>query len=183
MTLLFILPSQHLPNQRFSRKILTTLNAGVINWTWNLTPLKQGPKTQFLHSIPFKIAYWNLYLQQNILESTSLQTFHGIRTQIAFLKRQTTQLAFLEETSRFTPNLLNLLSTKFLFVLSQSTVPQWVWCPFTYSNISNLEAVQRRAAIWVKHDYGQTSSVTEMMQSLHWRRLDQRRIDNKLSLT
>ena len=31
-------------------------------------------------------------------------------------------------------------------------------------------------------DYGQTSSVTEMMQSLHWRRLNQRRIDNKLSL-
>jgi len=33
-----------------------------------------------------------------------------------------------------------------------------------------------------QHDYGQTSSVTEMMQSLHWRRLDQRRIDNTLSL-
>ena len=29
----FILPSQHLPNQRFSRKILTTLNAGIINGT------------------------------------------------------------------------------------------------------------------------------------------------------
>ena len=57
-----------------------------------------------------------------------------------------------------------------------------VWCPFTDLNISKLEAVQRRAARWVKHDYGQTSSVTEMMQSLHWRRLDQRRIDNKLSL-
>ena len=57
-----------------------------------------------------------------------------------------------------------------------------VWCPFTDSNISKLEAVQRRAARWVKHDYGQTSSVTEMMQSLYWRRLDQRRIDNKRSL-
>ena len=55
-------------------------------------------------------------------------------------------------------------------------------CPFTESNISKLEAVQRRAARWVKHDYEQTSSVTEMMQSLHWRRLDQWRIDNKLSL-
>ena len=30
-------------------------------------------------------------------------------------------------------------------------------------------------------NYEQTSSVTEMMQSLHWRRFDQRRIDNKLS--
>ena len=58
-----------------------------------------------------------------------------------------------------------------------------VWCPFTDSNISKLEVVQRRTARWVKHDYGQTSSVTEMMQSLHWRTLDQRRIDNKLSLS
>ena len=57
-----------------------------------------------------------------------------------------------------------------------------VWCPFTDSNISKPETVQRRAARWVKHDYGQTSSVTEMMQSLHWRRLDQRRIDSNLSL-
>ena len=81
---------------------------------------------------------------------------------------QTAHLAFLGETSRFTPNLLNLLVR-----------PQ---CPFTDSNISKLEVVHRRAARWVKHDYGQTSSVTEMMQSLHWRRLDQRRIDNKLSL-
>ena len=37
-------------------------------------------KTQFLHSILFTIAYWNLYLQQNILVSTSLHTYHGIRT-------------------------------------------------------------------------------------------------------
>ena len=35
----------------------------------------------------------------------------------------------------------------------------------------------------VKNEYGQTSSVTDMIQSLHWRRLDQRRIDNKLSLS
>ena len=59
--------------------------------------------------------------------------------------------------------------------------PQLEYC-FTDSNISKLEAVHRIAARWVKHDYGQTSSVTEMMQYLHWRRLDQRRIDNKLSL-
>jgi len=52
-----------------------------------------------------------------------------------------------------------------------------VWCPFTDLNIVHkFEAVQ-----WVKHDYRQTSSVTEMMQFLHWRRLHQQRIDNKLS--
>ena len=47
-----------------------------------------------------------------------------------------------------------------------------VWCPFTDSNIAKLEAVKCRAARWIKHGYGQTSSVTDMMQFLHWRRLD-----------
>ena len=54
MTLLFILPSQHLPNQRFSRKILTTLNAGVINGTWNLTPLNAGTTMYIDKQILFK---------------------------------------------------------------------------------------------------------------------------------
>ena len=54
MTLLFILPSQHLPNQRFSRKILTTLNAGVINWTWKLTPLNAGTTMYIDKQILFK---------------------------------------------------------------------------------------------------------------------------------
>ena len=88
-------------------------------------------------------------------------------------------MAFLGETSRFSPNLLNLLPT--VLVRPQLEYCSTVWCPFTDSNISKLEVVKRRAARWVKHDYGQTYSVTEMMQSLHWRRLDQRRIDNKLS--
>jgi len=51
-----------------------------------------------------------------------------------------------------------------------------------YGDHHLLEAVKRRAARWVKHDYRHTSSVTEMMQSLHWRRLDQWRIEQPLSL-
>ena len=43
--------------------------------------------------------------------------------------------------------------------------------------MSNVELQE-----WVKHDYGQIYCVTDIMQSLHCRRLDQRRIDNKLSL-
>ena len=53
---------------------------------------------------------------------------------------------------------------------------------FVLSLSMKHEAWTNYADARVKHDYGQTSSVTEMMQSLHWRRLDQRRIDNKLSL-
>ena len=54
---------------------------------------------------------------KNILVWTSLQTYHGICTFIAFLKRQPTHLAILGETLRYTPKNLNLLPTKFLFVL------------------------------------------------------------------
>ena len=91
-------------------------------------------------------------------------------------------MAFLGETSRFTPNRLNLRSAYTVLDRPQLEYCSTVWCPFEDSNSSKLEAVQRRAARWVKHDYGQNFSVTEMMRSLHWRRFDQRRIDNKLSL-
>ena len=68
MTLLFILPSQHLSNQRFSRKILTTLNAGVINGTWNSTPLNAK-------SFPIPTQY---ILYNCILESVSSAKYLGI---------------------------------------------------------------------------------------------------------
>ena len=54
-----------------------------------------------------------------------------------------------------------------ILVRSQLEYCSTVWCQFTDSNISKLEAVDRRTAIWIKHGYGQTSSVTGMMQSLH----------------
>ena len=57
-----------------------------------------------------------------------------------------------------------------------------VWSPHSQSHIDQIEMVQRRAARWIKTDYGRTSSVTEMLQSLHLRRLDLRRIDSRLSL-
>ena len=57
-----------------------------------------------------------------------------------------------------------------------------VWAPHTQTHIAQLESVQRRAARWIKHDFGRTSSVTDMLHSLHLRRLDLRRIDSNLSL-
>ena len=55
-----------------------------------------------------------------------------------------------------------------------------VWSPYTGTQIDQLESVQRRAARWTKHDFCRTSSVTDMMSSLKWRRLDLRRIDQRL---
>ena len=38
-----------------------------------------------------------------------------------------------------------------------------VWSSYTETAINPIEAVQRRAARWTKHNYGRTSSVTEML--------------------
>ena len=52
----------------------------------------------------------------------------------------------------------------------------------TQTQIDQVESVQRRTTHWIKSDYSRTSSVTEMLNSLHLRRLDVRRIDAGLSL-
>jgi hypothetical protein len=44
-----------------------------------------------------------------------------------------------------------------------------VWSPYTDTLTNQIEAVQRRAGRWVKNDYGRLSSVSEMLESLHWR--------------
>ena len=41
--------------------------------------------------------------------------------------------------------------------------------------VQDLEAVQRRAARFVKNDYRFTSSVTAMLQDLEWHTLEERR--------
>ena len=50
-----------------------------------------------------------------------------------------------------------------------------VWSPYTRKNIQSLEAVQRRAARFVKNDFKFTSSVTAMLQDLEWPTLEERR--------
>jgi len=57
-----------------------------------------------------------------------------------------------------------------------------VWSPHTQQNTHKLEMVQRRAARWVKHDYSSYSSVTSMINSLHWRLLEHRRLDARLCM-
>ena len=57
-----------------------------------------------------------------------------------------------------------------------------VWSPHTATDITKLEAVQRRSARWATRDYHRTSSVTQMIKDLNWRTLGQRRIDSRLTL-
>ena len=57
-----------------------------------------------------------------------------------------------------------------------------VWSPHTETDITKLEAVQRRSARWATRDYQRTSSVTQMLKDLNWCTLEQRRIDSRLTL-
>ena len=47
--------------------------------------------------------------------------------------------------------------------------------------IDNIEKIQRRAARWVLSDYRQQSSVTNMLNQLHWPTLQLRRYVSRLS--
>ena len=57
-----------------------------------------------------------------------------------------------------------------------------VWDPYTATNINQLEAVQRRAARFVCGDYRTTSSSSQMIATLGWPTLQQRRTDARLIL-
>jgi hypothetical protein len=50
-----------------------------------------------------------------------------------------------------------------------------VWDPHTKANIDKVEKVQRRAARFVANNYERKASVTEMIQTLGWPTLQQRR--------
>ena len=57
-----------------------------------------------------------------------------------------------------------------------------VWDPHTARNINKLEMVQRRSARFVFSDYRRTSSPTEMIKTLGWDSLAERRWQAKAIL-
>ena len=55
-----------------------------------------------------------------------------------------------------------------------------VWDPHNKNRISQIEQVERRAARWTVSNFDRKASVTEIVQDLGWRTLDQRRADARL---
>ena len=70
----------------------------------------------------------------------------------------------------------------FIFVRPILENSYTVWDPYTATQINKLEMIQRRAARYVLHRHHNTSSVTNMLQTLGWRSLSERRIDAKLCM-
>jgi hypothetical protein len=58
-----------------------------------------------------------------------------------------------------------------------------VWDPHTAEHRNTIEMVQRRTARYACNQYHNTSSITDMLQTLTWPTLQQRRLKTKLSFT
>jgi len=56
------------------------------------------------------------------------------------------------------------------------------WDPYTARDSHQLDRVQRRAARFVKRDYRQTTSVSELISELRWQSLEDRRKNARMSL-
>jgi hypothetical protein len=57
-----------------------------------------------------------------------------------------------------------------------------IWDPHHQTNINAIEAVQNRAARFVKRDFSRESSVSSMVRDLDWKRLEERRLAARLTL-
>ena len=57
-----------------------------------------------------------------------------------------------------------------------------IWDPNHDDKIKQIEKVQRRAARWTTCNFGRTASVSDMIETLGWRILEQRRADAHICL-
>ncbi|MCG8048091.1 MAG: hypothetical protein JAY66_20795 [Candidatus Thiodiazotropha taylori] len=145
----------------------------VIHVTRAITPV---PSQYFLHS--------------QLLESVSSSKYLGVEisSNLSFNKHiqnittsASRSLAFLRRNIRTQNPALREMAYKTLVrPLVEYSSP--VWSPYTQTNIDKLEMVQRRAARWTLHNYSTYASVTDLLQSLGWRSLEQRRSDSRLCL-
>ena len=166
---------------------LSTLEHWEKQWDMEFNP----SKCQVIHiTRSKKLIDTTYYLHNTKLESTSSAKYLGVtiaedltwNKHINNITKKANQtLGFLRRNIKVHSEELKSTAYKTL-VRPQLEYCSSVWSPHTETAINQVEAVQRRAARWTKHDYGRTSSVTDMLQSLQWRRLDQRRIDSRLSL-
>ena len=88
-------------------------------------------------------------------------------------KKVNQTLGFLKRNIKVHNKVLN--STVYTtLVRPQLEYASTVWSPHTATDVTKLEAVQRRSVCWATHDYQRTSSMTQMIKDLNWRTLEQR---------
>jgi hypothetical protein len=134
------------------------------------------PTKYYLHGVELESVTSARYLGVDISEDLS---WEGHIDRIT--KKGNQCLGFLRRNLKVKSKPIKSLAYQTL-VRPQLEYASEVWCPFQQNHIDQLEMVQRRAARWIMADYGRYSSVDAMLSSLNLRRLDQRRIDSRLSL-
>ena len=114
------------------------------------------------------------YLGVNISENLSWNAHIA-----ATAKKASNSLAFLRRNLASCPPDIKAQSYQTLVrpILEYAST---VWDPHTTTNINLIEAVQRRAARFVKGDYKTTSSTSKMIRELDWHTLQDRHFNAKL---
>ena len=96
-------------------------------------------------------------------------------------KKANSRLGFLRRNLKGCPQ--QLRRTGYIsLVRSLTEYGAALWDPHLKKDINQLEVVQRRAARWIKNDYGWRSSVTDMLEQLGLESLESRRQDQRLIL-
>ena len=166
---------------------LRTLESWEASWDMQFNP----SKCQVIHITRSRKPIQTTYqLHNTILEATTSAKYLGVdisddltwETHINRITKTANQtLGFLKRNIKIHSEELKATAYKAL-VRPKLEYCCTVWSPYQQTLIQQIEAVQRRAARWVKRNYRQTASVSDMLQELGWRTLEQRRIDNRLSL-
>ena len=96
-------------------------------------------------------------------------------------KKATNSLAFLRRNLSSCPQTITAQCYQTLVrpILEYASTS---WDPHTKTNITQLEAVQRRAARFATGDYKTTSSTSQMIADLGWQPLQERRTNAKSSI-
>jgi hypothetical protein len=176
------------PNQSSTlQKDLNLLEKWELEWDMQFNP----SKCQVVHITKRKqLIPTSYYLHDTLLQSVDSAKYLGVDISHDLswdehinktAKKANQTLGFLRRNLKVRSEPLRASAYKAL-VRPKLEYGSEVWSPHTQIQIDKIEAVQRRSARWIKHDYGRKSSVTNMLESLNLRRLELRRIDNRLSL-
>ena len=166
---------------------LQMLEQWELDWDMEFNP----SKCQVIHVTRMKQPIPTNYSLHNVkLQSVTSAKYLGVDISSdlswdSHINRSTTKanqtLGFLRRNIKVKSEQLKSMAYKTL-IRPQLEYCSEVWAPYTQNQIDQIESVQRRSARWAKDDFQRTSSVTEMLHSLGWRRLDLRRIDSRLSM-